>query len=65
MPYSWYQKNNLEHWSGTDQPENVDTNWSVPISYKFNPQGDLARDKIHNGLKFNLNLANLFLTGVQ
>lgn len=31
--------------------------WAIP--------GDLARDQAHNGPKSNLNLANLFLTGVK
>jgi hypothetical protein len=39
MPYSWYPKNNTVEWSGTDQPQNMDPNWTIPISYKFNNQG--------------------------
>jgi len=34
-----------------------DSPWAIP--------GDLARDQLHNGPKSNLNLANLFLTGIK
>ena len=39
--------------------EEIESNsrWAVP--------GDLARDQLHNGPKSNLDLANLFLTGVK
>lgn len=65
MPYSWYQKNNLEHWSGTDQPENVDTNWSVPISYKFNQQGFRTHDlNMYLGQKVNVALGCSHTMGI-
>lgn len=39
IPYSWYPKNATMLWCGTDQPENQNPDWTVPITYNFSDQG--------------------------
>lgn len=57
IPYSWYPKNVTMDWSGTDQPQNMDLNWTAPISYIFNNQGFRTYDlDIINDSKINIAL---------
>jgi hypothetical protein len=47
IPYSWYPKNTEQQWSGTDQLQNKDPNWQIPITYKFNAQGFRTYDLLN------------------
>lgn len=57
IPYSWYPKNHVDIWCGSDNIQNINPSWTIPITYEFNPQGF----RTHNFYNFTNQKVNIAL----